>query len=161
MNAPPVPAKQDRMRPIPQAPLLLGLAGLLPFLWGLATMLAPGLGTWTVQTIGPRFAGPYVQLAYGTVILSFLSGVLWGFATKATGRSATLGYALSTIPALWAFFLVGGGPRPAALALMAGFLGILALDWQFQRLGLAPDWWIRLRILLTAIVLVTLVPIAF
>ncbi|MBJ3764194.1 DUF3429 domain-containing protein [Maribius pontilimi] len=144
---------------IPRAPLLLGLAGLLPFLWGVATMLLPDLGTWAARAIGPRFVGPYVQLAYGTVILSFMSGVLWGFATRATGAIAASGYALSTVPALWAFFLVGGGPVSAAIYLALGFAGILALDLLFWRQDLAPPWWMQLRLLLTAIVVLSLLPI--
>ncbi len=147
------------MRPIPPAPLLLGLAGLLPFLWGALTVLVPSLGVWGAAAIGPRFVGPYVQLAYGTVILSFMSGVLWGFSTQAAGAVAATGYALSTLPALWAFFFVGGGPVSAAIYLMAGFLGILGLDWMFQRQGLAPAWWMSLRLLLTGIVLLSLLTV--
>ncbi|MGI3209541.1 DUF3429 domain-containing protein [Roseovarius tibetensis] len=141
---------------VPRAPLVLGLAGLLPFLWGALTVLFPDLGLWTAQTIGPRFAGPYVMLFYGAVILSFMSGVLWGFATKATGMLATTGYALSVIPALWAFFMTGGGPTSAGINLIFGFAGLLGLDWHFARHGLAPAWWMPLRALLTAIVIACL-----
>ncbi|WOI55765.1 DUF3429 domain-containing protein [Palleronia sp. LCG004] len=144
---------------VPPAPLLLGLAGLLPFVWGAATMLIPGLAMWTAEAIGPRFVGPYVQLAYGTVILSFMSGALWGFATRAHGQVAATGYALSVIPALWAFFLVGGGPVSAAVYLALGFVGILGLDWLFWRQGLAPPWWMALRLMLTTGVVLCLLPI--
>jgi hypothetical protein len=147
------------MRSIPPAPLLLGLAGLLPFLWGALTTLLPPLGLWGASAIGPRFVGPYVQLAYGTVILSFMSGVLWGFATRASGSVAASGYALSTLPALWAFFLVGGGPVSAAIYLATGFVGILGLDWMFTAQGLAPPWWMSLRLLLTAVVVLCLLPV--
>lgn len=147
------------MRRIPAAPLYLGLAGLLPFLWGAATLVWPGLGAWSGATLGPRFVGPYVQLSYGAIILSFMSGVLWGFATKGTGAVAASGYGLSTLPALWAFFFVGGGPVSAAIYLMAGFIGILGLDWMFQSQGLAPRWWMTLRLLLTAVVVLCLLPI--
>ena len=147
------------MTRIPRAALILGLAGTLPFLWGAVTVLVPSLGLWTAQTLGGRFAGPYVGLFYGAVILSFMSGVLWGFATKADGAQAATGYALSVIPALWAFFMTGGGPVTAAANLIAGFLGLLLLDWQFQRWGLAPGWWLKLRLLLTAIVVASLLPV--
>jgi hypothetical protein len=141
---------------IPRAPLLLGLAGLLPFAWGALTVLAPDLGQAAARLIGPRFVGPYVQLFYGAVILAFMSGVLWGFATKAEGETAATGYALSVIPALWAFFMTGGGPVWAGINLIAGFAALLALDWHFWRLGLAPPWWMRLRMLLTAVVVICL-----
>ena len=143
----------------PLAPLLLGLAGLLPFLWGALTTFSPTLQVWTAQTIGPRFSGPYIGLAYGQVILAFMSGVLWGFATRAEGQSAGTGYALSVIPALWAFFMVGGGPVGAAVNLIAGFLALLLLDAAFARWGLAPRWWMTLRVGLTGVVVLCLLPV--
>lgn len=141
---------------IPRAPLLLGLAGLIPFIWGAMTILFPDLAIWGQMTLGGRFIGPYIQLFYGAIILAFMSGVLWGFAAK-TNRA--IGYILSVIPALWAFLMTGGGPVAAAMNLIVGFLGLLMLDWQFWRWGLTPPWWMQLRILLTAIVAVTLLPI--
>ncbi|MEQ6249083.1 DUF3429 domain-containing protein [Sulfitobacter sp. HNIBRBA3233] len=149
------------MPPIPRAPLLLGLAGLLPFIWGAATVLSPALADMGLAWLGSRFIGPYVQLFYGAVILSFMSGVLWGFATKTTGTRAAMGYALSTVPALWAFFMTGSGPTSASLNLMIGFAGLLLLDIAFWSWGLAPRWWMSLRLLLTAIVLACLSVTAF
>ncbi|MGR3271977.1 DUF3429 domain-containing protein [Thalassococcus profundi] len=142
--------------PIPRSALTLGLAGLIPFVWGALTLLVPSLADFGLEVLGPRFVGPYVQLSYGTVILAFMSGVLWGFAARAGGARAATGYALSVIPALWAFFMVGGGPVSAGMNLIFGFLGLLILDAQFARWGLAPDWWMRLRLLLTAVVVACL-----
>lgn len=147
------------MTAIPRPALVLGLAGLIPFLWGTITVLMPQLGQWGLMTLGGRFVGPFIGLQYGTIILAFMSGVLWGFATKANGRMATASYTLSVIPALWAFFMVGGGPTTAAVNLIAGFLALLLLDWHFWRLGLAPEWWMHLRGLLTAIVILSLLPV--
>ena len=145
------------MTPIPRSALILGLAGLVPFLWGAATQLSPSLADHGLRWFGPRFIGPYVGLAYGTIILSFMSGVLWGFvAARATGQAAAVGYALSTLPALWAFFFVGGGPVSAAISLAAGFGLLLLLDLMFWERGLAPAWWMRLRVGLTAIVIACL-----
>lgn len=144
------------MKSIPNSALVLGLAGLIPFIWGAVTLFSDPLATWAASTFGPRFVGPYVQLFYGSVILSFMSGVLWGFATKTTGTRATVGYILSVLPALWAFFLTGGGPVSAGTNLIVGFLGLLLLDFTFDRWGLTPKWWIPLRVLLTAIVVLSL-----
>ncbi len=141
---------------IPRSALILGLAGLIPFLWGAATLVSSDLTEWGVRNIGPRFAGPFVMLQYGTIILAFMSGVLWGFAARATGEVATIGYGLSVLPALWVFFTVGGGPGTSAIYLIAGFVGLLALDWHFWRLELAPEWWMRLRVLLTVVVVACL-----
>lgn len=148
------------MTRIPRVPLLLGLAGLIPFLWGALTLVSDPLAAFGAETLGPRFIGPYVGLAYGTVILAFMSGVLWGFATKAEGQVAATGYALSVIPALWAFLFVGGGPTSAAINLIAGFVGLLGLDWLFWKQGLAPRWWMALRVMLTVVVVATLAMVA-
>jgi hypothetical protein len=144
------------MRQIPTAPLILGLAGVIPFVWGAATYLNADLQGWGTATLGPRFVGPYIQLFYGSVILSFMSGVLWGFATKASGPQAATGYALSVIPALWAFLMTGGGPVSAGTNLIFGFAGLLVLDFAFSRWGLTPTWWMPLRALLSTLVILSL-----
>jgi len=144
------------MSRIPPAPLVLGLAGLIPFAWGALTYLNGDLQAWGTAVLGPRFVGPYVQLFYGSVILSFMSGVLWGFATRAEAGRAAVCYALSVLPALWAFFMTGGGPVSAGMNLMAGFAGLLLLDVAFAHWGLTPAWWLRLRVLLTVIVIACL-----
>lgn len=141
---------------IPPAPLLLGLAGLIPFLWGAATYLNGDLQAWGAARLGPRFVGPYIQLFYGSVILSFMSGVLWGFATRAEGGQAATGYVLSVIPALWAFFMTGGGPVAAGTNLIFGFAGLLLLDAAFSHWGLTPPWWMRLRLLLSVVAIACL-----
>lgn len=141
---------------IPRAPLILGLAGTLPFIWSALTVLVPDLAELTINLVGPRFIGPYVGIFYGAVILSFMSGVLWGFATRMTGANATTGYVLSVIPALWVFFTTGGGSDRASVFLIIGFAGILAIDWLFWRDGAAPGWWMNLRLIITAIVLLCL-----
>jgi hypothetical protein len=144
------------MKSIPKAPLILGLAGLIPFVWGALTYLYDPLAAWGAGALGPRFVGPYVQLFYGSVILSFMSGVLWGFATKASGTQAGLCYTLSVIPALWAFFMTGGGPVTAGMNLIFGFGGLLLLDFAFWSWRLTPRWWMALRSLLTAVVIACL-----
>lgn len=143
-------------RRIPRSALLLGLAGLIPFLWSATTHLFPALSAWAGQWLSPMFLGAYVGLTYGTVILSFMSGVLWGFATKATGREATVGYALSVIPALWVFFMVTDASANSTIFLAAGFVGLLLLDATYSAWGLAPRWWLRLRVMLTVVTLACL-----
>lgn len=146
----------DDDRRIPRPALLLGLAGLLPFLWSAATHLAPALALWAGQWLPPVFLGAYVGLTYGTVILSFMSGVLWGFATRAEGTAAAIGYGLSVIPALWVFFMVTDGSSNSVIYLAAGFVGLLLLDAMYSAWGLAPRWWLRLRVMLTVVVLACL-----
>lgn len=144
------------MTDVPRSALFLGLLGLVPFVWGAATLLLPSLSHFGLSAFGPRFVGPFVQLQYGTIILAFMSGVLWGFATRATGPNATAAYALSTIPALWVFIFVGAGQSSSAIFLITGFVALLGLDWFFAEKGLTPPWWMSLRILLTTVVVLCL-----
>lgn len=138
---------------IPRPALLLGLAGLVPFLWSAATYLSPALSAWAGQVLSPMFLGAYVGLTWGTVVLCFLSGALWGFATRAEGRDASVAYTLSVIPALWSFVMVPDASDTSAIFLAAGFAGLLLLDATFTAWGLAPRWWLRLRVMLTVVVL--------
>ncbi|MEM7599316.1 MAG: DUF3429 domain-containing protein [Pseudomonadota bacterium] len=146
---------------IPRMPLILGLAGLIPFIWGALSAISPGLQNLGIEVLGPRFVGPFVSLFYGAIILSFMSGVLWGFAARLEEGQAATGFFLSVIPALWVFFTTGSGAVSSAVTLMIGFLGVLVLDWYFWRMGAAPDWWMQLRMLLTAIVVGSLAVIVF
>jgi len=141
------------MAAIPRSALLLGLAGLIPFVASAVLTLAaiPLPGT----------DAPVLAAQYGLVILAFMSGVLWGFATRATGRTATMGYGVSVIPALWGFFTTLGSTTASLVALMIGFAGLLLLDRWFWQHQLAPAWWMRLRLLLTGIVLACLVVVTF
>ena len=134
---------------IPRPALILGLAGLIPFLWSAATHLSPALSSSAAQVLSPMFLGAYVGLTWGTVVLAFMSGALWGFATKAEGREATIAYILSVIPALWGFVMVSDASDTSAIFLATGFVGLLLLDAMFTAWGLAPRWWLRLRVMLT------------
>ena len=130
------------MTRVPVAPFLLGLAGLIPFVIGTLTTLG-----WLPTLWG--FGGPVMALGYGTIILCFMSGALWGFASRAEGRQAAIAYSLSVIPALWAFLMSGNGYSSDVIHKIAGFIGLLMLDYQFSVWGLTPQWWLRLRIPLT------------
>ena len=152
------------MTTIPRTALWLGLAGLLPFLFaaGLALSPEPDLPPGQFAAIYPSDAKA-ILTAYGTVILCFMSGVLWGFAAQAPSDDAPLGYVLSVIPALYAFFFCQ--PHIFSLSpsnldsirnLGLGFIGLLALDWVFSTRALAPLWWMRLRLILTSVVVLCL-----
>ncbi|MDJ0824121.1 MAG: DUF3429 domain-containing protein [Rhodobacter sp.] len=146
---------EGQSRP-PRPALILGFAGLIPFLWGAATLLSPPLAVFGAEQFGTRFVGPFVQISYGVIILSFMSGVLWGFATRTHGRLARNGYAASVVPALWAFLFVGSNPDSAAWWLILGFGLILLIERWFARYGLTPAWWMPYRTVLTCVVVTCL-----
>lgn len=143
------------MTRIPTPALILGLAGLLPFVYGALSVLVPataGLGfVWS-----PNHTGLALLQIYGIVILCFMAGVIWGFAAKAQGPQATLFYALSVLPAIFVFLTAFADPRPSLVMLILGFVALLAVDAAATRHGLAPAWWMHLRLLLTAVVVACL-----
>ena len=82
-----------------------------------------------------------------------MSGALWGFSTNAKGKSAVICYTLSVLPALWVFFLTGDASQGTGQNLIFGFCGLLVLDWYFWSRVLAPIWWMKLRIILSILVI--------
>jgi hypothetical protein len=129
---------------IPRAPLVLGLAGLIPFLYGALASSVP-----SVRWFG--LSGEVVLNAYGPVIFAFMSGVLWGFAAKA-GKAAWLWLGLSVLPAILLFVTMIFAEEDVIAALMVGFPALLAVDIWFWKAGLAVSWWPALRTILTTVV---------
>ena len=142
---------------IPKGALILALFGVIPFAWGAITLISEEAFNFGMENFGARFVGPLIQLSYGVIILCFMSGVLWGFATKMDEKSANLGFILSVIPALWAFFSMGKGPISDTISLIVGFIAVLLIDRYFYLLKLTPNWWMHLRIPLTLLVISFLV----
>ena len=138
---------------MPKVALVLALFGVVPFAWGALTSISAEAFKFGMDLFGARFVGPLIQLSYGIIILCFMSGVLWGFATKMDKKSAGQGYILSVIPALWVFFSMGRGPISDTISLIIGFIAVLLIDRHFYLLKLTPLWWMKLRIPLTFLVI--------
>jgi hypothetical protein len=107
------------------------------------------------------YAGPAAGalVLYAAIILSFMGGAQWGLAVSAQAAGPALlarRLALSVLPALAAFALALVPERAALLGLAAVFGALLAYDVMTVRAGLAPPWYARLRIQLTAAVVLCL-----
>lgn len=153
---------------LPPLALLLGLGGLIPF-------LACGLGSVTAGGAVPADRALLALIEYAAIILSFLGAVHWGLALAALAQdhaataqteslrpgSDGVRLALGVLPALlgWAALLVSVAAAPAiALALLiAGFLATTALEARGTRDGLVPTGYMRMRWLLTLVVVLVLV----
>ena len=134
---------------IPRVPLILGLLGLLPVIWGAGEVHLSFVRNLAETWLNSWFYAPYATLGYASSILMFMSGVLFGFAARARGATASMAFVLSVLPVLYTFFLVMGDAAEVALKLAVGFVLVLGLDLMFHRQNLTPEWWIRLRVLLT------------
>ena len=123
---------------IPREALVLGVAGVLPF-----------IGLTISGLVWPHLQGPGLRL-YAAVILSFMGGVQWGLSIRPPGgRLAWRRYGASVIPALvaWASFALR--PREGLFLLAVAFLGLLGYDLWTALRGEAPMWYGRLRLVLT------------
>ena len=131
---------------IPLPARVLGLGGLLPFVFGAAMVWCP---VEDMNELGIRLLG-----AYGAVILSFLGGVRWGRLlaepTRENGGGARwLPFVLSILPSLvaWTALLL---PPAAMFALLAiGLVLQYLIDRDATESGELPAWYGRLRLMLT------------
>lgn len=156
---------QPAIKSVPAVVWLLGLSGLLPFV-GLTLALAgvfAGPDHWD-GFLSPEAAGE-AQLTYAAIILSFMGGAQWGLsmrAPSAAAYSAQLGYAVSVLPALLAWFAILLSPPAVAMLIMAaGFCALLAFDIMTVRSGVAPAWYPVLRFPLTIVVTLSLIVSAY
>ncbi len=132
------------MRSIPLAARILGFGGLVPFFLGAASQwidvpgLAPALGF----TAG---------MFYGAVILSFLGGIRWGtsMASPNAKRQGQLLAGSVVAPLVgWASLLLA--PLVGLCLLIAGFLLQAFWDILSVEKSQLPQWFGKLRMLLTA-----------
>ena len=144
------------MKKIPNSALILGLSGLIPFFWGTVTSLDFALENLILIGLSEEYTGSRINLIYGTIILAFMSGVLWGFAANVGGKRQPIGFILSVLPALWAFFTFNGLLINPLAGLIIGFLGVFAIDVRFHYWQLTPEWWLSLRCILTLLVIICL-----
>ena len=125
----------------PDMPSFLGWAGLVPF--GLAA-LGTHSGIEVLVLYG--FLG---GTAYGAVILSFLGAVHWGLAMQ--DDRSPYWYVWSITPALFGFAsLLMFDAEMRVVALIPLFGLAWSVDHQAANHGLIPNWYLRLRSLLTA-----------
>lgn len=137
----------DNFETVPQAPLFLGWAGVIPF--GLAAIAAhSGVSAFVLY----GFLG---GTAYAAIILTFLGAIHWGLSMHSDRHPAW--YFWSVTPALlaWGTLLV----FDVELRLL-GLIPLYGLAWSVDRQaflkGLIPAWYMRLRHGLTAAAVICL-----
>lgn len=126
---------------------LLSYLGLIPFI-----VCAVGLFVFDAPAQNPFFA--IIQLLYSGLILSFLSGMLWSHALPMRRPLPTV---LSMIPSIISLFVLTGALISdsydwALLVFCLGFIVMYLLDRVFIEDNWVPVDYLRLRLVLTAIV---------
>ena len=139
----------EDIKSIPKAALVIGLSGLLPFIF---------LSSFSVyQSPDVHSEISSALLGYGAIILSFLGGVRWGVAMSETSPTRIVSQlCVSIIPSLvgWTAFLIEN--QIGLLILTAAFFLLLLLDYKLPG---APSWYFGLRIILSTAVIASLLTV--
>ena len=136
----------------PKLALALSIAGTVPFV-ACAGYISFG---------GPEYQGLFLQLitAYSTAVLSFLGGIQWGIGLsvcETAPKSAQSLFLLSVVPLLlsWAMlFIDAAGSRLIVAIFLFGFVWVIDALLHLQKL--IPNWFFRLRCIITPIVIASL-----
>ena len=139
---------------IPLPAKIFGFSGLAPFL-----ILA--LSAWT-------FPDPYrllvfdILVHYAAVILSFVGAVYWGLALcnfnnrSKSEKQMWIMFGWSVIPALIAWIATQMVLSAALLVLILGFVSAFIFDLWSEKRREIPFWYLRLRKILTLVVVIAL-----
>jgi hypothetical protein len=136
---------------IPGLALALGLVGLIPFVAGALALWLP------LPWLAPD-QGLALVRAYGALVLAFLGGIRWGTAIGPYGWCRQgldfAGGVLGTLAGLAALFLP---VLPALTLLLAGILMQALWDVTSVEEGRLPQWFGRLRMLMTSVAALALI----
>ena len=125
----------------------LGYAGLIPFIVfsGAAWVSLPGV------------ADPHVILtSYAAAILAFMGAIHWGVAMTRESAIANAELGLSVLPALLAWLALLIPALSAYVLLIMGFAVLYWADRYTNQKGLLPEWYLPMRKVLTAVVVLCL-----
>lgn len=142
--------------PIPSVPLWLGAGGAVPciVLAGSLWLLPPDMQMVAIEWLR----------TYAAVILAFVGALHWAFAMlhpKLPDRERDIVMTWSVVPALVAWLGMLMSVRAGLVLTAAMFVVHWTMDRQFVvRFGGVPDWYLRLRAGLTAVVATCLVVVA-
>ncbi len=146
---------QETLKPldlkVPALPAILGYAGLIPF-------VVLGVGMWFVPSSQQEILNKAL-LSYAACILAFMGAIHWGLAMTAHANSMQLG--LSVLPALLAWLALNSALTWSYSILIIGFVLLCFADSISTRQRNLPNWYPRLRVPLTLIVVVSLISGAF
>jgi hypothetical protein len=134
---------------VPAVPKYLGYAGLIPFL-GLSA------GLWFIPQQYESSIS-LALLAYGAVILSFMGAIHWGVAIELENTLQKMQLGWSVVPALigWVALLL-----PVIYGysiLIIAFSALCIVDSYMTKQKAMPPWYPRLRVPLTAVVVLSLI----
>ena len=101
----------------------------------------------------------FIYIAYAAVISSFLAGIQWGLITSFADKIyyVFIPLSISVMPPLisWVALLLLESQRISLSLILVSFLLISFHDYYlYQQLKITPLWFIRMRLILSAIVII-------
>ena len=133
----------------PRLSFILGFGGLIPFVFCAVII---------IFDINFLFDPTKILLYYGSVILSFVGAISWGFATMGQTGNKLQQYMFlcSIFPALIAFVALLISQTISFLFLILGFLLAYMVEKKIEYKLDIPSWYMYLRLRLTLIVSICL-----
>ena len=122
-----------------------GLAGVLPFSFGLFITIFPGFSPFEMGVFERALVG------YGALILSFLGGIRWGIRLQG-GAGTDMTYIVGTFGAIIGFLVLLMPVNLGLVILVLGFALHGIWDVRAGMTGRVPAAYARLRIVLTWLV---------
>jgi hypothetical protein len=115
------------------------------------------MAQWPGSLQGLPFATLTSGIVYGAVILSFLGGIRWGTAIGPYGAwTQARDMGMSVLPSIAGWIAVLLPPSAGLCLLLIGFLLQALWDVIDVEEGRLPSWFGRLRMMLTAVVVISL-----
>ncbi len=143
------------MTQTPKVVKIVSTLGIIPFLLGAFAVfnlpiLSPELNKFLIN----------VSILYGSLILTFLGGCLFGFECLSNSGPNNTRIWVAVSPAFIALLALLTSNFSASI-LAVGFLLVFNFDRRFHIAGVVPKWWLSLRLPLTTIVIISLSIIGF
>src|SRR5690606_5785131 len=138
------------------APVLFTVAGLVAVLPTFAFTLL----YWLPPEPSAAALWYWLAVGYCALLMAFFGGIRWGFALARDGTRGTLAdLAVGLLPLVVAWGALAPPPVVGTSLLIAGFLLQALWDLLAAQDGRLPDWYGRMRVQLTALIVLALLAI--
>ncbi len=137
---------------VPKSVVLASLLGLIPILIGLASTFNIGIEESLKEAV------TRIAIVYSGFILCFMSGCAFYVSSLERERVVLLWF--SVVPVLLALLSIVI-PFMQSFVLALGFLVILEIERKLHKIRSLPEWWLKLRLPMTSVVVLLLIFLGF
>jgi len=153
---------QEHQLSMPRVPLILTLLGATPFIIQFLLFALQLTDANFVLTLAKlNYYTMHATLAYGFILLIFIAGIDWGLAVQSRGTVGTGVYIWSVFILLCIFAMMAFSFYYIYIfSILAVLYGVVWFgDYVLCRKNYCPHWYLRLRNIITPVVVVSLLGI--